>query len=163
MHDNRSTTRRLRKKLAVRDIVRSTVGQMNRERPKRSRLMHIAKLLDGHGLGHSSSSDSFHIHIICKEPWNCQARIVCGKIFWQARGTGFQPVKFDTGKMPVPRWHWQDFLASAWHGLPAREIRYGQDARATVASVCQRILPHTQDLSSFLPVLTGFVREERRA
>ena len=38
---------------------------------------------------------------------------------------------------------WQDFLASEWHGLPARGIRHGQDACATVASVCQRILPHT--------------------
>jgi len=32
-------------------------------------------------------------------------RYLCGKIFWQARGTGFRPVEFDTGKMPVPRWH----------------------------------------------------------
>jgi len=30
--------------------------------------------------------------------------MVCGKIFWQSRGTGFQPVEFDAGKMPVPRW-----------------------------------------------------------
>jgi hypothetical protein len=35
---------------------------------------------------------------------------VCGKIFWQARGTGClpgvagSPVEFTTGKMPVPRW-----------------------------------------------------------
>jgi len=34
----------------------------------------------------------------------CLSTGVCGKIFWQARGTGFQPVEFDTGKMPVPRW-----------------------------------------------------------
>ena len=31
--------------------------------------------------------------------------MVCGKIFWQARGTGFQPVESHTGKMPVPRRH----------------------------------------------------------
>jgi len=38
---------------------------------------------------------------------------------------------------------WQDFLASSWHGLPARETRHGQDARATVTPICQKILPHT--------------------
>ena len=50
---------------------------------------------------------------------------VCGKIFWQY----------------------------TWHGLPtrrcrvAREIRHGQDARAAMAPVCQRILPRTGRLT----------------
>ena len=41
------------------------------------------------------------------------------------------------------------FSQCTWHGLPARrcrgarEIRHGQDARATMPAVCQKILPRT--------------------
>ena len=52
---------------------------------------------------------------------------VCGKIFWQSRGTGFQPVEFDTGKMPVPRWH--PSARESCH-TPGRTFRRGQETRA---------------------------------